>query len=182
MTKTAGQGQGQERNDIPAPPTQKWLTVKDSVVGKVLEENYLFDFLTLLFFKVIQKWKSSNGRTIPEFHFSISIGFPNIVMWQCPLSSGPQCKIRVQSAQMWSYFYKKVAFLISNDKKRVNKLNCFRYYLISHDISAHQSVKLKYNCRRCNLVCFKLCHLFHNFFDLQNINPDFDFIKSLRIG
>ena len=55
MTKTAGQGQGQERNDIPAPPTQKWLTVKDSVVGKVLEENYLFDFLTLLFFKVIQK-------------------------------------------------------------------------------------------------------------------------------
>ena len=49
MTKTAGQGQGQERNDIPAPPTQKWLTVKDSVVGKVLEENYLFDFLTLLF-------------------------------------------------------------------------------------------------------------------------------------
>ena len=47
-------------------------------------------------------------------------------MWQCPLSSGPQCKIRVQSAQMWSYFYKKVASLISNDKKKGEQIKLFQ--------------------------------------------------------
>ena len=49
MTKLSGQrqNQGQERHDIPSPPTQKWLTVKDSVVGKVFELFWSDDFFWL---------------------------------------------------------------------------------------------------------------------------------------